>query len=1350
MDELSQDNKPQDDNTIVEGIRSQLQESKKQDKPLALDVPITPIDHTTAEVPFDESLTAFGSNPKEAPKKEIGFFEGALANLEDKNETWHLLHGGWDKTEDYLEGYKDPNFNPMQYTNKFLNVKSEYQPYLMASENEDQMNFRLKRIYHEQWVDDTVKNGSWMQWLTGGGLAIPSDLITYIPVIAEVKYAQYAKTAIRGLMKNAAGGLAFGLSGSLGEQVDRINGNLHDFLTDSVIRSVFATSLFGLGPVLSLAADKMELWKLQSYVGDAVRGIGYKLKVGEKGEVQGMQAYDMTNGSVSADKVRLAQDKADSAFHKNGFFKIPYIGTAAEKFMSNDAFGSLALSMLLSPYQSVRTTIDLAYAHGITTKGLAEGKEKPISFFTQMQKTLAHIRAEQNTFNALHMEANGIKSDNYVSQSLQQGGLYARQKSLEMIDAEIGDKPYISVEAFSDAVQQVMHSGNSHPIGAVNEAASMFKTSMDKYYKDWRIAYNLPEDWMPPLTSQQYLMRVYDTNYLNNNLGSMEKDLSNQDNNGKWIPVIANELRNQDNTIIKYMQPIRDIEAEIEAHNIKRRELLESPNVQDPQVKAAKAEAEALRIKKMVAEDNLTNQIRTNPDLSLLAHDWNALSADEAKELEQLTKRRDIAKAEVSRIKKIVSDLEAEAKKREGLANKATTVKTAKSNLRKSDIGKLEAERVKVKAELDKTEKELYDEEAKLQELAESGKVNRRFYSKPLDSNIYVFRNPNERLKLRRTYHEQDGYIADEEDAHIFRKEHAKAYYDTILNQSAEDTINQVMGRYTGNGMENHTKARTINIPDKVLYDNNFMTKDLLSKVANYKMWLARRTHLKNTYKNVSIEGGFEPIIRELQEQFDAKHTQLNQDKAAIQEKLANKKLTEAARLKLEKGLKQVDKAIKEERKAFNRGKKQMQFVYEKMAGISKLDKTAKSIVQGIKSFNVFANLGFLPATMITDLSSNGLKQGFLPFIVDGIYPVVQSLGGLLKTHDSESFRSTAGAINLALHHIGNSTASRQMDLSTNPYLNLGRIPAALDKVAHFTSNINLTTTIDNFLQRLTSAVAQSNVIRHMVAFSEGKLTKADRQWLLKYGLNPEKDSKKILAAFKKDGGGTNGLGGYQSNFWHWEDMETANKVSDAVFRSTHDTIISANSLDSPMWLDENSSMGMFAPIIRGFKGWAFASLNRYLIPSLQQPDAQKLMGFALMSASAALVSPSRRMAKGESPYRDGQTKTQIAAEILLDSPQFAWLSESLQDANLLAGGSLLGDLKNNKYYDRQRMGVLGPTATNANKLFNFMSAMATGNMNEHDTMGMASMIPVLNSLYGYNATQHIVQGFGLPKNRSK
>src|SRR5271165_4239510 len=120
------DDKPEVYDKIVKKVHN-------PNAPTTMEVPFTPYDHTTAEVPADAALSAFGGNYGGAPKKEIGYFEGLSANWQDKNETWRLAHGAWDKTEDLIDSYKDPNFNPLEFSTKFENIREEYQPYLLAS-----------------------------------------------------------------------------------------------------------------------------------------------------------------------------------------------------------------------------------------------------------------------------------------------------------------------------------------------------------------------------------------------------------------------------------------------------------------------------------------------------------------------------------------------------------------------------------------------------------------------------------------------------------------------------------------------------------------------------------------------------------------------------------------------------------------------------------------------------------------------------------------------------------------------------------------------------------------------------------------------------------------------------------------------------------------------------------------------------------------------------------------------------------------------------------------------------------------------------------------------------------------
>ena len=1324
----------------VMSIPSQLPQSEIESTPKTIteDINFTPYNHFTTQIPVDTkgfNYPKFNFSPE--VKNKPSFFETATAEAKETNATWHYLHAGFTQLQKLGNAEKDPSFNPLDLQDQIVNMDPKYYGYILGSANEQDFKFRLDRIKNEQKNHDDIKNGGWIGYLAGLGAGFATDPVSYIPIIGAVKYARFGKTFLSGMARSFPGNLAYGAISSTGEQLDQINGSVQKGLIDTIIKTTFGMALFGGLGAVALSADKVALWKLKDFMADEIEGIGYKLKVDKKDKVTGMEAYDMTGGSLSADIVKLAQDKADSTFSKTGLFKIPYLGTKAEQFLSNPLFGSTTLRMLRSKYKTEAMVADLYSDHGIITEGLEKGKPNPQKFLTLMKQTHADIRAQEAQINALWLERNGFDLSNYVAQKATAAGMYTKDKALDIMGKDLGNRPYIDREAFFAEIEDVLYTTNKSPHNAVNEAANVLRKEIDTSWGKFREAFNLPLDWMPPRTAQGYLMRVYDTQFLNNN-------------EGKWIQVISDYLKEADETIIKHSQPITDVEEAIQRNVVQQNELIDTPNATTTQKKKMVDELVSLKAQKKALEENLQNAIRTNPELQLHAEDWNALSADEANELITLTKRRDIAQKEVKERKALIAKIREEAKKREAASVKNVDIQTAKKNKRKSVTGELVLE--KEEAKLAEVEKELEEEEAKLQELAASGKMNRRFYSQAKDSNIYIIRNPNERLKLRKTYHEQKGYRADEEQAHEFRKEHAKAYYDTIMNQTPEDTINQVMGHFTGNGAENHTKQRTLMVPDSVLYnkDYNFMSKDLMAKVANYQSWLGRRTALKNVFKNVTLEGGFEHVVKGLHDEYSAFRLKLNTKKEHIEEKLKAENLLDKEKKKLEKELKQAEKDLAQEKKDFENAKKTVNFAYEKMMGISKLGTTARQWQSGIRSGTVAANLGFLPLTMITDLSANGLKHGILPFLRDGIYPFVQSLGGILKTKDSEALRNGAAALHLALQHLGSATAEKNLGLMTTPYLNMGKIPAGLDKLAHMASNIAGTNLIDNMLQRITSSIAQSEVMRLMFKFNKnGKLSARDHRWLNRYGLDPQKDAEKIVNAFKQDGGGKTALGGYQSNFWHWQDLETANKVSDAVFRATHDTIISANALDTPIWLDENGPLNIMGPIFKGFRGWAFGSLNRYVIPFMQKPDASQFMGVMGMLAAGALVSPARRMARGEDPYPKDQTNEQWMYEVLSDSAFMSYFTSILNDANVLTKGGLLGDLKNDKYRDRTRVGLLGPAWGDVNNVADIIGVLGSGNMNEADAGKMARMLPGFNTAWTYWMSKALIDSMGLPKTRA-
>ena len=101
--------------------------------------------------------------------------------------------------------------------------------------------------------------------------------------------------------------------------------------------------------------------------------------------------------------------------------------------------------------------------------------------------------------------------------------------------------------------------------------------------------------------------------------------------------------------------------------------------------------------------------------------------------------------------------------------------------------------------------------------------------------------------------------------------------------------------------------------------------------------------------------------------------------------------------------------------------------------------------------------------------------------------------------------------------------------------------------------------------------------------------------------------------------------------------------------------------------------MGSF---LRGFNGWAFASVNRYVIPALQQADGEKLIGVLMMLGTGYLVDPMRRLARGEEMFPENLSAKQIAWATINNSGYFSWFANIIANANLLTGDNIIGNPK--------------------------------------------------------------------------
>ena len=352
----------------------------------------------------------YSSQSLQGEQEKPSFLDTVEAQAYKMNATLRGIHalGTMVDETNPLFDIKPDDWTPKTNISKYENVRPEFMGALLDARSPKHQDYLYQRIMEEQKLDDDTANGSWLAWILGGGLGIATDPMTYIPIAGWTKYAKVSSSFLMSAARSLPGGVAYGVLSSAAEQMDKVNGNLYDFVVDSFVKTAFSTVLFGgLGAGASLV-EKMSLWELKDLAKARIDGIDFKFKVNEKGEINGYQMVD-TTGGLSAQKVSFYEDMAKSQFYKSGVFKIPYVGTGIIKLAGMPVFGSPLINLINSKSQVVRAVIDLIADHNFITKGVAEGEVAPRKFASLMNQEFAKLRSMHAQYDALFYERNGIE-----------------------------------------------------------------------------------------------------------------------------------------------------------------------------------------------------------------------------------------------------------------------------------------------------------------------------------------------------------------------------------------------------------------------------------------------------------------------------------------------------------------------------------------------------------------------------------------------------------------------------------------------------------------------------------------------------------------------------------------------------------------------------------------------------------------------------------------------------------------------------------------------------------------------------------------------------------------------------
>lgn len=1245
---------------------------------------------------FHEPLPQNQPAPLEQP---YGFLKNIYHGGMAQNAISSVIEFGKRRTADLnpIDDQVDPNYRPDP--KEVDGIDSRYAHYLMGATGPKDFSRRRNYILDQMDEDRRIANGSFAGQVIGGFTLGNADPSVLIPVSRAFKFATASETFLQAIPKALPGvGLA-SVSHEAAEQATQLGGNLEDFFINSFAETVLGTVFMGALPAGGSLIEAMKVRNATGAISMMNKGIEPRPVLDAKGVVKGWKAAPM-DSSVSAAEVDMAQAYLDGSMAKNSLYSIPYlgekIGYAAGK--TGQVLGgwiSPQVRMSNSKFPVMRGFINNIADHGFETEGVAQGRAQPDSFEADFNEVKGHNKGLYNLYNGLYMLRNGItyESDKFGSRT---------RANIEAAVKKNAQDDWVTRETFGREVQYAMISNTPSKHDAVNQAARLFKETQNGYYAEWRKLHGISEKVFPSKTAEGYATRSYNHPYLTTDQG--EKS---------WISAASNELKKYDDEIQSLLAPINNAKEEYKRLEASHNELIKKEKVSDQEIKGSSNNL--MRMKKEVDKliDNLQDEIRNNHDLHLHAEDLNGVSASEARQIKALKAPIKLLEKEYDKQNELVKTLKSQQSSKASSAKGRKKAESAKRNVALSEElkAKLEPEEAKLKELRDKLDQAEID----LEDRIRNGEIDDSLYYKIKDSNRYVLKDESNRLKLR-DVHESD----------FHRQTVAKAQYDSIMNNTSEDLINNTLyGLFPGLN-PNPVKARSIMYRDKFLYDNNFLHPEPVISVMNYNLALGRQNAFKRMLNRLTVNGTPEELVEKLKQQYEG-------FKDEIRRKYANNQP------KLEKELRKLNKEYKTNQSDLKNS-------FEKMLGKTKGSPKLRQYTTMANLFAVSTKLGFLPFTMSTDLMANVFKHGFWPTVKFGLAPMLKSVAGILNTEEGKAIRANAAHAYLAENQMALTYADRNWMGAAQDYTPIqGKLMNGMEKLAHYSMNFSGANHIQNLNEMTSAMIIQSKIMNSMDKFLKGELKEGSKDYkdLLKYGLDPKDWADKFLNGWKESGKASAGFGSFLAKYWEWTDLEAANKMSRAINKAVKDTVIRRGMFDAPFAMDDPLINSLFL-----FKGYVLASLNRFLVPLLQRPDADKLIGTMFMLSVGATQNPLRRIINGQDPSEEDDHMLRNA---IRDGGVFSILGDTWQDLNFLTSNYFQDLVSNERYRNRLEMGVFnGPIGGIANDMTRIIGMGLSGELNQTDLKRLTTLVPMAYSWQFRALNSKMIEGLGLPKTREQ
>jgi len=1217
-------------------------------------------------------------------------------------------------------GQKNPLQDPVPTDWTAMNPEAvkdlpeKYWPYITSAKSPNDQEARRAAIRSRMEEDEKYASGSLTWKLLGGFAGTVTDPLIYLTgMAAGFKAATITEQVIGSAVKSSASIGAYSLAHEAMVQADKAGGNLEDLATSAVTDTVFGVALVGLGAGGSYAKQSAKLWDSRKAFSFAADGVRFDREVNEAGELTGGIKATLAPGVVpttqNAQLTKAAQLYADTNLAKTGLFAVPGVGKGLQKLLgSKYLLGTPSMEAATSPYKSVADFVRTIANVGPITEGEYAGEAVADSAYDYSTYYRDYAKDISGFARGQFYKANGMSERDNATNSFKN----FKQKHTQ------GQN--VTENEFGEEIRSIMNTeGYKSHLPEAHAVADKLYEFYDGMGRDLFKAMGKEGTFLDPRTAWRYLPQNYNIEAMINN-------------EGHWVDLTVGEYARQDKMINEVRSPVVATEARISSLNeqLKAAGLFDKKSEVYRGIESQLRAARGLRIRQ---HDEMIDTIRNNDKYHILLEDRVMFDSKEAKELrgilEPIQKAEEFHKKErvvYDDAERRLSNSDAERRKLEGRQKRSHESKNpdaSRMEERQGRIDELFGERKALIGERDaalkraeRAEQEVDNVKQRIDEEAYDGTINRKFFKR--EGNEIKFHDPDVKPKFRRLF-------TDPNDMTLT----AKQVFNSITNQSPQDLIMGVFGHIdpSVNPGASFLKSRTHLIDSEVYNKAGFLDPDVSKGATAYAASVGRVIGFKRAFPEFSDGIGMEGALHG----FEAEH------------------LERKANLKTKEGTPEGNKERTTLDKEYKHAKGLMGDTYNTYMGTySKAHPDTVRRLSVARNLVAAAKLGAVPVYQIAELGAILMKTSLMPFLSQGLKPLVKSLFTRGKGVEAEAYKANAANAYLATYTVRNGYAQQMIesDMMTSPALG-GRVANATATLAHQSGNFFGTNFIANMNERWMASSFQSEVMQAMYSHKNGTLTHNQRVKMARYGLDVEKESATFIKNFERSEGWTKD-GGHQSLYWTWEDRGASDRFAMSIRRAVNDTVVNGNAFTSPYWTQSPFGSTLFM-----FHGWAYGALNRYSIPLMQRPTADNMLGLVTMVGLSMFAEPLLRIIHGKDMYDDdatwyGEAYKGVEYSGML-GPYGAWF----QDINNAMGGAIMPHLQTERAKKRPPgLGALaGPMLGYYGDALSVLSHAAIGDVTQGDAGKAYRLIPGSSAIaVPQSLVYKYIENSGLPQTRGQ